>query len=57
MKPLPSDPYAFQARVMEALLGDIRNLETTSFPRLNALRQISISTEKERARPTTEPGK
>lgn len=41
MKAPPSDPFAFQARVMDALLGDIADPEAKTFPRLDALREVS----------------
>jgi hypothetical protein len=47
MKPLPSDPFAFQARVMSAFcddLFDIASGKSASCERTNALRQVSIST-------------
>ena len=44
MKPIPSDPFAFQARVMDALLGDIGDTRAKGFPRLDALREISRET-------------
>jgi hypothetical protein len=39
MSPLPTNPTAFQSRVMEALLADIG--ERKGFPRLDAIRHIS----------------
>jgi len=39
MKQLPSDPFAFQARVMAALIEDIWGGKGT--PRLDALREVS----------------
>jgi len=44
MKPLPSDPYAFQARIMAALIGDILDRDSTTFKRLDALREVLIQT-------------
>jgi len=47
MKPLPKDPYAFQARVMDALIGDILDINAKGTPRLDALREVSIQTKAE----------
>jgi len=44
MKPLPNDPYAFQERVMSALIGDIADTGAAGFPRMDALRATSIAT-------------
>lgn len=41
MKPVPSDPYAFQVRVMDALIGDIWDVQAKGTPRLDALRAAS----------------
>ena len=41
MRELPTDPFAFQARVMDALIGDIQDRNASGFPRLDALREIS----------------
>jgi hypothetical protein len=38
MNPVPSEPYAFQARVMDALIGDILDTGQRGFDRLEALR-------------------
>lgn len=47
MRELPSDPFAFQDRVMEALLGDIWDPKAKGFPRLDALREVSKQNPKE----------
>jgi hypothetical protein len=44
MKPLPRDPYAFQARVMDALIRDILDPQATKFPRCDALRAVTRRT-------------
>ena len=47
MKPLPSDPLAFQARVMSAFCDDLFDMaagRSSRCERTNALRQVSIST-------------
>lgn len=47
MKPLPSDPLAFQARVMSAFCDDLLDMaagRSSRCERTNALRQVSIST-------------
>lgn len=47
MKPLPSDPFAFQARVMAAFNADLSDLaafKRDGFARTNALRAVSIAT-------------
>ena len=41
MKPVPNNPYAFQARVMKALIGDIRDTGSPTFARLDALREVA----------------
>jgi hypothetical protein len=49
MKPLPSDPLAFQARVMSAFCDDLLDMaagRSSRCERTNALRQVSISTRK-----------
>jgi hypothetical protein len=38
---LPRDPFALHARMMDALIGDILDPQATSFPRLDALREVS----------------
>lgn len=48
MKRIPSDdPYAFQERIMSALIGDIRDRKARGFPRLNAIREINEQAAKE----------
>ncbi len=44
MNPLPKDPLALQARVMTALLGDIADVGSPTFKRLDALRQVQQTT-------------
>ena len=44
MKPLPTDPYAFQARVMSAMIDDLFDMgagKSNRFERLNALHAVS----------------
>ena len=41
MQPLPAAPFAFQARVMDALLDDIRDTRSPTFARLDAIREVS----------------
>lgn len=38
MKPVPTDPYALQSRIMAALIDDLVDPKADSFPRLDALR-------------------
>lgn len=38
MKPVPENPYAFQDRMMTALIGDIWDTKAKGTPRLDALR-------------------
>ena len=48
MKELPSDPFAFQARVFAAFADDLFDIgarRSTSFERTEALRQISIQSQ------------
>lgn len=40
MKPVPSDPWALQARMMSALVDDIADPKAKGFPRLDALREV-----------------
>lgn len=59
MKPLPEDPFAFQARVMSALCDDILDLGARrdgTFPRMAALREVSIQTTREPAQPNKRAG-
>ena len=47
MKPLPTDPYAFQARVFDAFCNDLFDLaagKSKSLDRTNALREINQTT-------------
>lgn len=47
MKPLPSDPFEYQARVMAAMCADLSDLETFKkhgFARTEALRRVSTAT-------------
>lgn len=39
MKPPPADPFALHARIMDALIADIRDSRAAGFPRVDALRQ------------------
>lgn len=48
MNPLPSDPLARKQRAFDALLGDIQDTQSPRFARLDALREVSINTRKER---------
>lgn len=51
MRPLPRDPFAFQARIFNALCNDLYDMaagKSNSCERTNALRQVSISTQRER---------
>lgn len=44
MKPLPNDPFAFQARVFDAFCNDLFDIaagQSRSCKRTNALREIS----------------
>ena len=41
MRELPTDSFAFQARIMDALIGDIQDRSASGFPRLDALREVS----------------
>jgi hypothetical protein len=54
MKPLPTDPMAFQARVFAALADDLFDIgagRSKSCERTEALRQISIQSTREAALP------
>jgi hypothetical protein len=47
---LPTDPFAFQARVIGALCDDLFDIgsgKSSSFGRTNALREISIQSKRE----------
>ena len=53
MKPLPTDPFAFQARVFGALCDDLLDIasgQSSSCERTNALRQISQSLREKQSR-------
>lgn len=55
MKPLPADPFAFQARVMAAMCADLSDLATfkrDGFARTNALRAVSIATDERAKEPS-----
>lgn len=58
MKPLPSDPYAFQARVFGALhadLFDIGSRKSSSFVRTDALLEISKQSKEGGRSPNKQP--
>lgn len=44
MLELPADPLAFQARIWDALTADILDVDAQGFPRMEALRAVSIAT-------------
>jgi hypothetical protein len=44
MKPVPSDPFALQQRIMNALIDDILDVASGGWPRLDALRETMKST-------------
>lgn len=49
MKPVPTDPWALQSRIMAALCDDIFDAaarKDSSFPRMEALRSAMIATER-----------
>jgi hypothetical protein len=48
MRDIPSDPYAFQARVMDALMGDIADTKAKGFDRLEALKAASKASRHEK---------
>jgi hypothetical protein len=43
MKAIPTDPFALQARIMDALIDDILDPNAATFKRLDALRQVMQS--------------
>ena len=40
MRPLPRNPYAFQARIISALIDDLSDTQARGYPRLEAIRSI-----------------
>lgn len=55
MKELPVDPFALHARMMDALIGDILDPNATTFPRLDAMREISKQISREAGVPNKQP--
>ena len=51
MKPIPREPYAPQARMMDAIIGDIMDTGSPTFARLDALREVSKQTKEGRVLP------
>lgn len=50
MKPVPSEPWALQARIMSALIGDIADPKAKGFDRLDALRASKMAIKKEQGK-------
>lgn len=46
MKPIPTDPWKLQERIMGALIGDILDPRSKDFGRLDALRASMKATER-----------